>query len=595
MPRVEAFQNESHDALTWGYPQAGAILYEKYSFILGSLPCTVETLTLNGEPVPLLQNTYEKAFAFPIQLEEGVNTLVLQSDLGHLETRDITRQALWQMPQQEEAPLVPMLPHPERPLRLLVGESFHVEVRAVSEIQALWLNLVDEMGKVIVEAPLRCDDAFHLNPRAEGHGSKTAVFGQLIHTQDHPPISKEVRLFHGRITLNAPLLHRLPDNYPLRFRYSFQTRDGASGIYDTPQQLTVWKHPRTVEVTASCSAFYHGDSSRGRRLALMPPSHALMPVVGLVDVNAFLIRSHHNAPYFLRGGKPQNQAGVGISQYLEALETCESPTAWTTLFKLIRPCGAVLDADTQGVHLTLMNTTLSLTHQQYDYPYTVKWQFQERHGDALLSFPVEMKGIKGVQSHWTKDGLQVEILKRPLTLVDCRIMLDAGHGGLETGTHALNGLPEKLWTLELAKRIQLLLHEAGVSQVSLSREADVSLSLQERQAFAQDVSADICVSLHANALPDTLNPQERSGVSVHTYTPWSSHLGDALQHALTQARPNDGRFMSNFAMTRLPTCQSVLIEYGYFIHPSEYNDLLEEDTLWHLAHQTVKGLRDSFC
>jgi N-acetylmuramoyl-L-alanine amidase len=433
-----------------------------------------------------------------------------------------------------------------------------------------------------------------LDPRAEGHGSKTAVFGQLIHRQDHPPISKEVCLFHGRVSLNTPLLHRLPDNYPLRFRYSFQTRDGASGIYDTPQQLTVWKHPRTVEVTASSSAFYHGDSSRGRRLALMPPSHALMPVVGLLDVDAFLIRSHHNTPYFLQGGKPQQAAGVGIPQYLEALETCESPTAWTTLFKLTHPCGAVLDADTQGVHLTLMNTALSLSHQQYDSPHTVKWQFQDRNSDAVLSLPLALSQVKGVQSHWTNKGLQVEILKRPASLQACTILLDAGHGGLESGTHALNGLPEKTWTLELAKRIQLLLHEAGVSRVFLSREADMSLSLAERQARANDVKADICLSLHANALPDTLNPQERCGVSVHTYTAWSSHLGDVLQHALTETRPSDGRFMSNFAMTRLATCQSVLVEYGYFIHPTEYSDLLEDDTLWHLAHQTVKGLRDSF-
>ena len=103
----------------------------------------------------------------------------------------------------------------------------------------------------------------------------------------------------------------------------------------------------------------------------------------------------------------------------------------------------------------------------------------------------------------------------------------------------------------------------------------------------------MCLSLHANALPDGRNPVKFKGVSTHTYTPWSTALGDALQHALiTEAeRPNDSRYISNFAMTRLPACQSALIEYGYFIHPEEYAELLKDDTQQRLAWATANAVK----
>ena len=77
---------------------------------------------------------------------------------------------------------------------------------------------------------------------------------------------------------------------------------------------------------------------------------------------------------------------------------------------------------------------------------------------------------------------------------------------------------------------------------------------------------------------------------MHTYTPWSEKIGDALLDSLAQVQGNDGRYVSNYAMTRLPRCISVLVEYGYFIHPQAYVHLLEEERLWQLAHATVHGL-----
>jgi len=77
---------------------------------------------------------------------------------------------------------------------------------------------------------------------------------------------------------------------------------------------------------------------------------------------------------------------------------------------------------------------------------------------------------------------------------------------------------------------------------------------------------------------------------VHSYTPWSHDVGDALLESLATVQAKDGRYFSNYAMTRLPRCVSVLVEYGYFIHPADYARLLDEEHLWRLAHATVSGV-----
>jgi N-acetylmuramoyl-L-alanine amidase len=63
-----------------------------------------------------------------------------------------------------------------------------------------------------------------------------------------------------------------------------------------------------------------------------------------------------------------------------------------------------------------------------------------------------------------------------------------------------------------------------------------------------------------------------------------------LLKSLATVQANDGRYFSNYAMTRLPRCVSVLGEYGYFIHPEDYVGLLDEEHLWRLAHATVDGI-----
>lgn len=83
------------------------------------------------------------------------------------------------------------------------------------------------------------------------------------------------------------------------------------------------------------------------------------------------------------------------------------------------------------------------------------------------------------------------------------VVLDPGHGGEDTGAEGPGGLLEKDVVLAVAREIKHLLEtERGIA-VRLTRTDDSFRPLLERTAFANNLGADLFVSLHANAAPRT--------------------------------------------------------------------------------------------
>lgn len=77
------------------------------------------------------------------------------------------------------------------------------------------------------------------------------------------------------------------------------------------------------------------------------------------------------------------------------------------------------------------------------------------------------------------------------------IMVDAGHGGHDTGAHGNGELSEKEFVLSIAKKIQQAGEEKGI-KVTLTRLGDEALTLEERTALAKRSGADLFISLHAS-------------------------------------------------------------------------------------------------
>lgn len=161
-----------------------------------------------------------------------------------------------------------------------------------------------------------------------------------------------------------------------------------------------------------------------------------------------------------------------------------------------------------------------------------------RPGEGVASTnEVRAGGLLGIRTHAHASGLRVTfdldrgarfrafVLPEPFRVVlDVErdaggrsegpvrlIVLDPGHGGDDFGARAF-GLRESDLTLDLAKRVRTLLaRRLPAVRVVLTRESDVLVSLEQRAAMANAISADLFLSIHLNAADE---PVDRGGVTT---------------------------------------------------------------------------------
>lgn len=116
-------------------------------------------------------------------------------------------------------------------------------------------------------------------------------------------------------------------------------------------------------------------------------------------------------------------------------------------------------------------------------------------------------------------------LIRALGLKIGKIVVDAGHGGHDTGTIGPNGLEEKDLVLDVALKLGKLLEDKLGAEVVYTRDDDTFIPLETRTAIANKEQADLFISIHANSSDD---PAARG---VETYYLNFTTRADALEVA----------------------------------------------------------------
>lgn len=81
-----------------------------------------------------------------------------------------------------------------------------------------------------------------------------------------------------------------------------------------------------------------------------------------------------------------------------------------------------------------------------------------------------------------------------------RIVIDPGHGGIDTGAEGVTGTLEKTITLAFSLELKKRLEDSGRFDVFLTRDRDDFLMLDERVRIARQHEADLMISVHADAI-----------------------------------------------------------------------------------------------
>ncbi|MEW6257690.1 MAG: N-acetylmuramoyl-L-alanine amidase [Pseudomonadota bacterium] len=111
------------------------------------------------------------------------------------------------------------------------------------------------------------------------------------------------------------------------------------------------------------------------------------------------------------------------------------------------------------------------------------------------------------------------------------IVLDPGHGGIDSGTTGSSPYAEKNIVLDVALALRSRLEASGRYRVALTRTADVFVPLGERVRIARAHRAALFISIHADALAS--NDGQARGASVYTVSETASD-GEAARLADTE-------------------------------------------------------------
>lgn len=146
------------------------------------------------------------------------------------------------------------------------------------------------------------------------------------------------------------------------------------------------------------------------------------------------------------------------------------------------------------------------------------------------------------------------------------VVVDAGHGGKDSGAYRRYGGAEKIATLDVAERLDRNLRESQLKTV-MTRTSDVFIPLDERVRIENSQKSAIFVSIH-------FNDSRRRGIhgfETYYHSPAAAELAGRIQEKLMTIphSANRGVHVANFRVLRLATYPAVLVECGFLSNRAE--------------------------
>ena len=172
-------------------------------------------------------------------------------------------------------------------------------------------------------------------------------------------------------------------------------------------------------------------------------------------------------------------------------------------------------------------------------------------------------------------------------------VIDAGHGGVDSGTLAVNPkYDEKSINFSIAKMVKELLEQDKNVKVYLTREDDQFLTPEQRINIINEKNPAIAVSIHCNSA-DNL---DATGVEVlyNTKSEESKELSNKCLEEIIKSTKQVNRGLlegDNIYIVRNSNVPIALIEVGFLSNKEELNYLLKEENQKRIAKGIVNGIR----
>ena len=192
-----------------------------------------------------------------------------------------------------------------------------------------------------------------------------------------------------------------------------------------------------------------------------------------------------------------------------------------------------------------------------------------------FDFEYENGGVRAVLPNPKDLSLDSD---KPLTGI--RIVLDAGHGGTDSGALGAQytdrmSVHEKDLNLSVTLAVKGKLEELG-AEVLLTREDDRTVPLSARASYLCDVSPDLSISIHQNSMDYSVDVTRVRGSLCLWWADSGVLLAECMSGAVADSLNRNERApaQQKLMMCRNPKFPSVLIEVGFMTSVEEYEYML---------------------
>ena len=169
-----------------------------------------------------------------------------------------------------------------------------------------------------------------------------------------------------------------------------------------------------------------------------------------------------------------------------------------------------------------------------------------------------------------------------------KVVIDAGHGGKDPGAKSIAGRYEKNFNLAVSLKINNLLKKETLIRPYMTRVDDTFVELNDRVLYANDLKADLFVSIHGNSFQPISH-----GTETYYYNENSLSLANVLHKLVVKATGFADKNVrkNNFRVVTSTDMPAVLLEIGYLSYKSEEAKMFTEDLQNRVASEIVLGIK----